>query len=130
MSDRSGNLLIDCHVHLAALPEDNNGCIISPKMLKSPLFRLLLWKHQLSPDNPADANRKYLQDLLHELQASHYVDQAVLLGMDGVYTNEGRIDYQATDFLVSNDYVCSSKHGNIPTNFWQGSQSTLNASMP
>jgi len=105
MPDKPVKPLIDCHVHLAALPEGNNGCIISPKILKSPLFRFLLWKHQLSPANPANANRKYLQDLLHELHASHYVSQAVLLGMDGVYTNEGRIDYQATDFLVSNDYV-------------------------
>ena len=102
---KPGKPLIDCHVHLAALPEGNNGCIISPKILKSPLFRFLLWKHQLSPANPADANRKYVQDLLSELDASHYVDQAVLLGMDGVYTNEGRINHQATDFLISNDYV-------------------------
>ena len=105
MSDSHGNPLIDCHVHLAALPEDNNGCIISPKMLKSPLFRFLLWKHRLSPSNPGAANRKYIQDLLGELHASHHIDQAVLLGIDGVYTNEGRINPQATDFLISNDYV-------------------------
>ena len=105
MPDIPGKSLIDCHVHLAALPEGNNGCIISPKMLKSPLFRFLLWKHQLSPAHPADANRKYIQDLLSELQASHYVGQAVLLGMDGVYTNEGRLNQKATDFLIGNDYV-------------------------
>ncbi len=97
--------LIDCHVHLAALPENNNGCFISSKMLKSPLFRFLLWKHKLSPNDPAAANRKYIQDLLAELQASQHVQQAVLLGMDGVYTNEGRIDLHATEFLISNDYV-------------------------
>ncbi len=96
---------IDCHVHLAALPEGNNGCLISSKMLKSPLFRFLLWKHQLSPQDPSAANRKYLNDLRTELRASQYVQQAVLLGMDGVYTNAGRIDLQATEFLISNDYV-------------------------
>ncbi len=96
---------IDCHVHLAALPEGNNGCFISSSMLKSPLFRFLLWKHQLSPSDPGSANRKYIQDLLVELRAAHHVQQAVLLGMDGVYTNEGRINHQATEFLISNDYV-------------------------
>jgi hypothetical protein len=59
--------LIDCHVHLAALPEGGNGCYISPKMLKSPLFRFLLWKHGLSPDKPREANRKYVDDLLVDL---------------------------------------------------------------
>jgi predicted TIM-barrel fold metal-dependent hydrolase len=97
--------LIDCHVHLAALPDGNNGCYISPKMLKSPLFRFLLWKHQLSPDKPREANQKYLADLLGELRASRYVQKAVILGMDGVYDQNGRLNQAQTDFLISNDYV-------------------------
>ena len=97
--------LIDCHVHLAALPDGDNGCYISPKMLKSPLFRFLLWKHQLSPDKPREANQKYLDDLLGELRASRHVQKAVLLGMDGVYDQNGRLDQAHTDFLISNDYV-------------------------
>jgi len=103
--ERPEKSLIDCHVHLAALPEGTNGCLISDKMLKSPLFRFLLWKHQLSPTDPGAANRKYIQDLLDELRASQHVQQAVLLGMDGVYTNDGRMDPHATEFLISNDYV-------------------------
>jgi predicted TIM-barrel fold metal-dependent hydrolase len=97
--------LVDCHVHLAALPDGDNGCYISPKMLRSPLFRYLLWKHQLSPANPREANRKYLDDLLTELRASHHVQRAVLLGMDGVYDHNGRLNQAHTDFLISNDYV-------------------------
>ena len=34
--------LIDCHVHLAALPDGDNGYYISPKVLRSPLFCFLL----------------------------------------------------------------------------------------
>ena len=101
----AGKTLIDCHVHLAALPDGDNGCYISPKMLKSPLFRFLLWKHQLSPSNPREANRKYLDDLLSELRASRHVQQAVILGMDGVYDQNGRLNREQTDFLISNDYV-------------------------
>jgi uncharacterized protein len=97
--------MIDCHVHLAALPEGNNGCYISPRMLKSPLFRFLLWKHGLSPDNPREANRKYLEDLLAELRASMHVQQAVILGMDGAYDQGGRLARDRTDFLIGNEYV-------------------------
>lgn len=97
--------LIDCHVHLAALPEGGNGCYISPKMLKSPLFRILLWKHGLSPEKPQEANRKYVDDLLTELRASRQVQRAVLLGMDGVYDHAGALARKETDFLISNDYV-------------------------
>lgn len=97
--------LIDCHVHLAALPDGDNGCYISPKTLNSPLFRFLLWKHGLSPENPREANQKYLADLLTELRASRHVHKAVLLGMDGVYDQNGRINQAHTDFLIGNDYV-------------------------
>ena len=97
--------LIDCHVHLAALPDGDNGCFISPKLLRSPLFRFLLWKHDLSPTEPRTANQRYLDHLLSELRASRYVSKAVLLGMDGFYDQSGLLNRQHTDFLVNNDYV-------------------------
>jgi len=111
--------LIDCHVHLAALPEGDNGCYISPKMLRSPLFRFLLWKHQLSPSNPREANRKYLDDLLAELRASRHVQKAVILGMDGVYDQTGRLNREHTDFLISNDYVLKAAQAH-PTELLSG----------
>lgn len=111
--------LIDCHVHLAALPDANNGCYISPKMLKSPLFRFLLWKHGLSPDDPAKANRKYVDDLLAELRTSKHVGQAVLLGMDGVYDQEGRLARDETHFLINNDYVLHTARAH-PKDFLAG----------
>jgi len=115
----TGKTLIDCHVHLAALPDGDNGCYISPKMLRSPLFRYLLWKHQLSPDKPREANQKYLDDLLTELRASRHVQKAVLLGMDGVYDQNGRLNPADTDFLISNDYVLKSARA-YPNEFLAG----------
>jgi predicted TIM-barrel fold metal-dependent hydrolase len=106
-------------VHLAALPDGDNGCYISPKMLRSPLFRFLLWKHELSPSNPREANRKYLDDLLTELRASRQVQKAVILGMDGVYDQNGRLDQAHTDFLIGNDYVLKTAQAH-PTELLAG----------
>src|SRR4030095_3229458 len=100
--------LVDCHVHLAAVPEGDNGCYISPKMLRSPLFRLLMWKQALDPARPHEANRKYVDDLLTELRASQHVRQAVLLGMDGVYDETGQLAKEETHFLISNEYVLAT----------------------
>src|SRR6478752_358529 len=111
--------LIDCHVHLAALPEGNNGCYISPHMLKSPLFRFLLWKHGLPLNNPSQANQKYVDDLLTELRASKHVRQAVLLGMDGVYDQSGQLAKEETHFLISNDYVLNTARA-YPDDFLTG----------
>ncbi len=105
MQTAPSKTLVDCHVHLAALPDGDNGCFISPKLLKSPLFRFLLWKHDLSPALPQESNRKYLDHLLAELRASRHVQKAVLLGMDGFYDQTGLLNRQHTEFLISNDYV-------------------------
>ena len=114
-----GRFLVDCHVHLAAVPEGDNGCHISPKMLRSPLFRFLMWKKSLSPDRPREANQKYVNDLLTELHASRHVRKAVLLGMDGVYDQAGRLDWEHTDFLIGNDYVLATARAH-PDDFLAG----------
>jgi len=119
MTHPSSKSLIDCHVHLAALPDGHNGCYISPKMLKSPLFRFLLWKHKLSPNQPREANQKYVDDLLLELRASRHVQQAVLLGLDGAYDETGRLNQAHTDFLISNDYVLKTSKA-YPQEFLAG----------
>ncbi len=111
--------LTDCHVHLAALPHEGNGCYISPRMLKSPLFRFLLWKFKLDVNDPAGTNAKYVADLLAELRSSRYVGRAILLGMDGVYDERGKLDEQATEFLISNDYVLKVVK-TYPEDFWAG----------
>ena len=97
--------MIDCHVHLAALRAQDNGCYISPGLLNSPLFRFLRWRHRLPIEDAARSNQKYVEDLLSELRRSRHVEKAVLLGMDGVYDSSGRLDEERTEFLVGNDYV-------------------------
>lgn len=109
--------ITDCHVHLAALPDGGNGCFISRKMLRSPLFRFLIWKQGLDLEKPAASNQKYVANLLSELRASRHVGRVVLLGMDGVYDAVGKLDTQATEFLICNDYVLRVA-GDYPDDFW------------
>jgi uncharacterized protein len=111
--------VIDCHVHLAALRTEENGCYISPRMLRSPLFKFLAWKHGLKAQDAAWSNQKYVDDLLAELRASRHVGKAVLLGMDGVYDAHGALDPGKTEFLVSNDYVLRIAHA-YPDRLWPG----------
>ena len=111
--------MIDCHVHLAALRTQDNGCYISPGLLNSPLFRFLRWKHRLPIEDAARSNQKYVEDLLSELRRSRHVEKAVLLGMDGVYDSSGRLDEERTEFLVGNDYVLNLA-GSYPDEFLPG----------
>jgi hypothetical protein len=97
--------LTDCHVHLLALPDADNGCYVSPKLLNSRLAGHLIRKHGLDLGNPTKSNQKYVDDLVGELRASQFVGKAVLLGMDGAYDEHGQFDRERTDFVISNDYV-------------------------
>jgi len=111
--------LTDCHVHLAALPDGGNGCTISPRMLRSPLFRFLIWKQGLDLERPRQSNEKYVANLLAELRSSRHVGRAVLLGMDGVYGEDGSLDRKNTEFLIANDYVLGIARV-YPEEFWAG----------
>lgn len=97
--------VIDVHVHLAALPTPTNGCRVSPRMVKGFLGRFIAWKLGLPIEDPEATNRIYLQKLTAELGASRRVKKAVLLAMDGVYDEGGRLDEQRTHFLIANDCV-------------------------
>ena len=97
--------LTDCHVHLIGLPDGANGCYVSPRMMKGPLSKFLIRKFKLDIKDPGQTNAKYLADLLGELRGSRYVGRAILLAMDGVYDAQGKLDEQATEFLIGNDYV-------------------------
>ena len=111
--------MIDCHVHLAALRTEDNGCYISPRMLRRPLFKFLAWKHDLKAQDAAWSNQKYVDDLLAELRKAKYVEKAVLLALDGVYDTAGRLDAGKTEFLVSNDYLLRIAHA-YPERLWPG----------
>lgn len=111
--------MIDCHVHLAALRTTDNGCYISPRLLNSPLFRFLRWRHRLPIEDAARSNQKYVENLLSELRRSKHVTKAVLLGMDGVYDTSGMLDAEKTEFLVGNDYVLNLARAH-PSEFLPG----------
>ena len=95
----------DVHVHLVALPEADNGCFISPRMMRSLPFRVLVWKLGMDLARPPAANVAYVERLLRELGRSQKVGKAVLLALDAVYDHDGRLDRTRTDFLISNRYV-------------------------
>lgn len=94
--------LVDVHVHLAALPTPDNGCYVSPRLLRKGTARRLLKRLQIDPNDPATGNRRYLDRLVQYMQGSRYVRQAVLLALDGVYGTDGRLDTERTHFLISN----------------------------
>ncbi len=101
---------IDVHVHLAALPTADNGCYVSPRLLRKWLARLLLRRLEIDPNYPEEGNRRYLEKLVGYLRSSRWVRQAVLLALDGAYGADGRLDQERTHFLISNQCLLEVCH--------------------
>ncbi|HWP57688.1 MAG TPA: amidohydrolase family protein [Candidatus Acidoferrales bacterium] len=99
--------MTDVHVHLAALPTAENGCLLSRRMQRSLLCKAIVFSQKLSRHSPEAANQAYIERLKRELSRSQAVTRAVVLALDGVYDSSGRLDEARTDFLVANDYLFS-----------------------
>lgn len=106
-------MLVDFHVHLAALPTAGNGVYISPRLRSSPLFKLVAATQGLKVDEPEKANAQYVERLVKTLEASTRVAKAVLLPIDGAYDASGRFDPTRSDFLIPNDLALAVKHPKI-----------------
>ncbi|MCS6851742.1 MAG: amidohydrolase family protein [Gemmataceae bacterium] len=96
---------VDLHVHLAALPTPDNGCLLSARTRRLPLARWLLWRLNIDLADPEGSNRRYVELLAERVRTSRWVRQVVLLGFDGVYDAAGRLDPARTHFMISNDYL-------------------------
>lgn len=97
--------MIDVHVHLAAFPDEKNGCRMSPHFQKSLLVKLVKWKLGLQGNSSESINECYVRRLLRDLNESTFVSKAVILALDGVYGADGRLDEDRTHMLIGNDYV-------------------------
>ena len=97
--------LLDCHTHLAALPDGRNGAFVSARMRKGAVFRFVSRAMGLRLDDPERSNRAFLERLVSRLKESRCVTRAVALALDGVYDASGRFDPERTGLLVPNDLV-------------------------
>jgi predicted TIM-barrel fold metal-dependent hydrolase len=97
--------LIDIHVHAAAFPDGNNGCVMSPSFKKGLVVWFIKRKMGLKGVDPGTLNRQYVDRLVADMRRSRRLSGAVLLAFDGVYDEAGRLDLSRTTCLISNEYV-------------------------
>ncbi|UPT75582.1 MAG: amidohydrolase family protein [Elusimicrobiota bacterium] len=108
--------MIDVHVHLAALPTKANGCLLSKDMLGGALAKLVAWHQGLPLDEPERANAIFVDRVIEKMKASTRVEKGVLLALDGIYGDDGRLDEARTHMLISNDAMfdaCARSGGRL-----------------
>ncbi|MBI4872934.1 MAG: amidohydrolase family protein [Candidatus Riflebacteria bacterium] len=96
--------VLDVHVHLAGLGGGGSGCRVSPAMRRSLVFGILRRWLRLDPEDP-EADASYARTLAGLLDGAAHVDLAVVLGLDGVYDESGRLDPERSHLMVPNRHV-------------------------
>lgn len=96
--------IIDVHVHIGGPPAENDAMYYwSEKFTKSLSFEGIKLVTRLSAANVTGA--RYMSVVFSQLKQSKYVDKAVLLALDQVYSEDGKAQKKATHLYVSNEYL-------------------------
>ncbi len=108
-------MIIDIHVHLVALREDN-GCYVSDKMSRGIVYQLLSRVLGLKGVDRDKLDEAYRDKLLGWARDSD-LDGVGVLALDGVYDDDGEFDRERTHVYVANDYclkVCEASAKLLP----------------
>ena len=98
--------IIDLHVHVAGIGYGDSGCFISEEMRNNIRFPFYLWSMGVSEEElQQHGDRILLDKISRNIAASHNVDKAVILAMDGFVGQDGKLDRDQTPIYIPNDYV-------------------------
>ena len=106
-------MLIDGHVHLLGIGDNGSGCVMSPRMKSSLIYRFMKRRLGLRDRHVDD---DYVSLLLRTQKSSRF-DRVVLFAQDGVYDRRGVRELHGTHLYVPNDYVLDVA-GAYPDHFW------------
>jgi|SRR6266403_906879 len=105
--------VIDIHVHIAA--RERRDCRVSNKMLGLPAFSYMVAADGINPIALEQHFDQTIRDhILAAVQSAPSVNRAVLLAIDGVYSDNGVFQDNESHFIVSNDYVRELAKANHP----------------
>lgn len=101
-----GGGIIDLHVHAAGLGDGGSGAFISEEMQENFRFPFYLRAFGVSRDELKDKGDVVLLERINaSIKASTRISKAVILAMDGVLDESGRLDREATQLYVPNDFL-------------------------
>lgn len=115
--DLESRHIIDWHAHIAGLGYGESGIFINKKMRKNFRFNFFLsWMGVTIEELKTYGDQILTKRLANKIKASKYVDQAVILALDGVINKEtGELDKEKTIIYVPNEFVAqeTAKYQNL-----------------
>ena len=106
VDDNRSSSVVDIHCHTAGIGAGGSGCFVSKALRSSYKFRIYLDSFGVNlPALKANGDALVVQRIAERIRDSKRVDAAIVLAMDGVVDEKGRLDRSATQFYVPNQFV-------------------------
>lgn len=109
--------IIDWHTHVAGLGYGDTGNFINQDMRDNFRFGFFMkWMDVTEDEIQRQGDQLVVQRLSKKIAQSKYVDQAVVLALDGIIDEQtGELDKVNTQFYVANDFVVEEtrKYSNL-----------------
>ena len=97
---------LDMHVHTAGIGAGGSGAFINREMQESFRFSIYLSAFGVDAEElESQGDAVVIEKISAQVAASRRVDKAVVLALDGVVDDEGRLDREATQLYVPNAFV-------------------------
>lgn len=98
--------ICDVHCHTAGLGAGDSGCFISPRLRANARFRIYLEAFGVTEDDVRrSGDALILQRLSERIAASQRVGSAVVLALDGVVDEQGRLDTNRTEVYIPDEFL-------------------------
>lgn len=102
---------LDMHVHLACINEDS-GCYVSDEFREHKKLGLLhkydIYMQSMGVSEEQlekEGDQLVAEVLASKIRASKFLSHAVILALDGVYNDQGKLDRHKTQVLVPNIFI-------------------------
>ena len=107
---------LDIHAHTAGIGAGGSGAFINREMRESYRFSIYLAAFGVDEEElERRGDAVVIEKISEHVAASRRVDKAVVLAVDGVVDAEGKLDRDATQYYVPNDFVAEEtrRHDNL-----------------
>lgn len=109
--------IIDWHVHVAGLGFGGSGNFVNDEMRNNYRFKFFLkWMNVTEIELEENGDQILVKKLNDKITQSKYIDQAIVLAMDGVIDETNKtLDRNKTQVYIPNDFVASqtAKYSNL-----------------
>ncbi len=99
---------IDIHCHTAGIGSGGSGCMVSPALRNSWKYRIYLKAFGVREEElQKEGDGLILRRISESLSGSERVSAAVILAMDAVVDEHGKIDLEKTEIYIPNEFLAS-----------------------